>query len=186
MKKELTLNDKLEGIVVFIDNFILSLNEKQVIASKLLDAVREHKCLMFDISDGESAVPIYDYDNYKDVQQKKVSIDDYIIKTQNNNVLKGNSTPNNNIVVNNNSRFNLQDFKEKTKRRELIHFLDCNVEKGNRTNTGIVAVGMIIKAMRGNNCSSHEIRTLIIDLLNNYCKNTGAEITHFSSILKKI
>lgn len=71
--------------------------------------------------------------------------------------------------------FDLDSFYRNTKNNNVRLFIDCNAKEGNRTETATSAIGTLRKAK----ATEH----LIQDLTDNFCKTTGCEKTHLTSIL---
>jgi predicted metal-binding protein len=52
------LLETLEKTTVYYNNFVLTLAEKELIANKIINAIKKHNCYHFDYSDGETLMPI--------------------------------------------------------------------------------------------------------------------------------
>ena len=55
---QIPLKDTLEKTIIHFDNFILTFNEKDTIASKIVNAIRINNCFEFDYSDRENLYAI--------------------------------------------------------------------------------------------------------------------------------
>ena len=67
--------NELEKTIILCNNFLLDLNEKELIADNIKNAIKLHKCYVFDYSDGENLMPITNYD---DICLDTKTIDIYI------------------------------------------------------------------------------------------------------------
>ena len=55
------INNDIEHTIIFSNDFLLSLSDKQSIANKIANAIKQYNCYIFDYTDGENLVPIKDY-----------------------------------------------------------------------------------------------------------------------------
>ena len=59
------IND-IEKTIILCNNFALEIKEKELIKKQIINAIEKYKCYIFDYSDGENLIPIYDYLNDND------------------------------------------------------------------------------------------------------------------------
>jgi hypothetical protein len=65
------MKNEIEKTIILCNNSTLEKNEKEIIKNEIINAIKKHKCYVFDYSDGENLIPIFDY---SDLDYAKMNI----------------------------------------------------------------------------------------------------------------